>query len=811
MNLIISTTSLYSCRYDLHEWIFTLHNVLESFQKRQLRTKAREEQRQRSRSTSGGTTPTGRTPPHTPSRRAPPPPAGGSNKSTGSQRRRPVRPAPTAPGVRRQESGEQPAHVSEGATAISLNTSTSPIGRQGESPPPAYASEPSTPALSQEPAATLLSLGSEHHPIMDLNITQTEVEGTPPMHVRSASDSLVLMHETSHSMPDLAEDGDSTSPEGSQTEQPRKRSTSMSRDPPSISTHLHGHTRHLSLTISEGEGKRFRKRRSSKRDGSLKLRSRSPPNLPPPPPPPDGSGADSSCQDTSPQHHLTVGSAPSDDPTGGDSEFMNTISNIDQQLEEMANHDSPPVVSVPQQSPTSSDHIGFEPTGSSPVPEYPEEEEQTEFILPAPQLDEMGELVREYTTSDIDELERVSPEGAQITHEIPPPFEFDTEDSDDIEVARKDNSHDEFVENQIMEKISFGESSQSTDGLAVENEKLQNTDRKPAKAPKPSKQHRVMFKDEVEDIPPRYDPTYDPDFEASLERYEPRVDEEIPSTVAELKKMLFGEQATEVTRYSTEGSLSPRYTHPVNMSFETDYEFHRDSSLSPNNNNNNSREQRSDIGPQPRAVNLKEEEKEEKKEEDSNLYETPWDQKPVSKYSVVGMRKRTGSGGQKDRISPSRERIQFAEVSTHEEPVPGNTELRNVHSLERPAKHHRHSPKASPEHSLLESISNTLQGRSNYGSDSLLNSVSPEEQPKSSQQLFYSPQQNRKVPRSARGELEKIKAEHRREQKPARPMGITSMNGQPRLAASWDELQHHPSTHVTYDANTQTHILRSLV
>ena len=627
------------------------------------------------------------------------------------------------------------------------------------------------------------------------------------MHVRSASDSLVLMHETSHSMPDLAEDGESTSPEGSQVEHLRKRSTSMSTDPPSIPTHVHGHTRHLSLTISQGEGKRFRKRRSTKRDGSLKLRSRSPPNQPPPPPPPDGSVPDSSSQDASPQHHHTVGLSSTDGPTDGDSEFMNTISDIDQQLEQMANSDSPPMVSVPQQSLTSSDHVAYKQIGSSPVPEYPEEEEHGEFILPAPQLDEMGEL-REYTMSDIDELERESPEGAQITHEIPPPFEFDTEDSDDIEVARKDISHDEFVENRITDRISFRESSPSTDGLAAEDEKFQNMDLKPAKPPKPSKQHRVMFKEEVEDIPPHYDPTYDPEFEASLERYEPRVDEEIPSTVAELKKMLFGEQATVATRYSTEGALSPRYTHPVNVSFDTDYEFHRDSSLSPNNNNNNSMEQSGDIGPKPRAIKLKEEEK--KMEEDSHLYETPWDQKPISKYSVVGMGKRTGSGGQKDRISPHKERIQFAEVSTHEEPMPGNTELRNVHSLERPAKHHRHSPKADPEGSLLESISNTLQGRSNYGSDTLLNSVSPEEQPKS-QQLYYSPQVNRKVPRSARGELEKIKAQHRREQKPAKRIGFTSMNGQPRLAASWDELQQHPSTHVTYDANTQTHILRSLV
>ena len=78
-----SYTLVTESRYDLHEWLFTLHNALEAFQKRQLRAKARETQRQRASSTSSsshGTTSTGGTPQLTPMRRAPPPPPGTNNK-----------------------------------------------------------------------------------------------------------------------------------------------------------------------------------------------------------------------------------------------------------------------------------------------------------------------------------------------------------------------------------------------------------------------------------------------------------------------------------------------------------------------------------------------------------------------------------------------------------------------------------------------------------------------------------------------------------------------------------------------------------
>lgn len=778
-------------RYDLHEWLFTLHNALEAFQKRQLRAKARETQRQRASSTSSsshGTTSTGSTPQLTPMRRAPPPPPGTSNKPP----RRPSRPAPPAPGVQRR-SREEPTN---GATAI---------GREGESPPPAYTSDNSTPLSSQEPVATVVNLTgleSAQHPIMDLDLSQTEEAPPAPAHIRAASDTLVMMHETSYSMPDItAKHGDSSSQdEESQEEHPKPKPLTC-MDSPSTR-----HTRHLSLTIGPDGTKPTRKKRSTK--GSLKLRSRSPPNSPPPPPPPECAPTDSSSQDlpaqdpspgqTSPVQTSPVLTSQTSNASLGFSDVMNTISNIDQQLDHMAR--SPPVAPHPQHSssPTNDDHTTSKPS-FSPVMAY---REDGDFLIPPPQLNEAGQLV---TAED---PERAMVTESAITKHIPPPHEFDNRDSA------------EPVDRELTPPKAQGEraSEEDTSQQGADKPPQNNRDLKQKPAKSAGKNHRVMFKEEVEDIPPLYDPAQDSSLDAHRDQYEPRVDKEIPSTVAELKKMLFGAKSTdEVAKYTKEGPLSPRYTHPLNVSFGA--EFHRDTSLSPSTT-------KEDIGPNPRAVNDKEGGGE---DEEDGPYDTPWDQKPISKYSVVGRRSRDSL------TSPIGERVQFGEVSTHEAPTPGNTELRNVHSLERPSKHTKHDGK----HSLLESISDTLQVQSKYGSDSFLNGVSstPQangspKQPISPQQLnssarepksspYNSPQQGRKAPRSTRGELEKIKAEHRRElqssphsspqkvvpaPKPARQAGFSP---KPALSASWDG--NLRSTQVMYDANTQAHILRSLV
>jgi len=637
---------------------------------------------------------------------------------------------------------------------------------------------------------------------MDLDLSQTEEAPPAPAHIRAASDTLVMMHETSYSMPDItAKHGDSSSQdEESQEEHPKPKPLTC-MDSPSTR-----HTRHLSLTIGPDGTKPTRKKRSTK--GSLKLRSRSPPNSPPPPPPPECAPTDSSSQDlpaqdpspgqTSPVQTSPVLTSQTSNASLGFSDVMNTISNIDQQLDHMAR--SPPVAPHPQHSssPTNDNHTTSKPS-FSPVMAY---REDGDFLIPPPQLNEAGQLV---TAED---PERAMVTESAITKHISPPHEFDNRDSA------------EPVDRELTLPKAQGEraSEEDTSQQGADKPPQNNRDLKQKPAKSAGKNHRVMFKEEVEDIPPLYDPAQDSSLDAHRDQYEPRVDKEIPSTVAELKKMLFGAKSTdEVAKYTKEGPLSPRYTHPLNVSFGA--EFHRDTSLSPSTT-------KEDIGPNPRAVNNKEGGGE---DEEDGPYDTPWDQKPISKYSVVGRRSRDSL------TSPIGERVQFGEVSTHEAPTPGNTELRNVHSLERPSKHTKHDGK----HSLLESISDTLQVQSKYGSDSFLNGVfstpqangSPK-QPISPQQLnssarepksspYNSPQQGRKAPRSTRGELEKIKAEHRRElqssphsspqkvvpaPKPARQAGFSP---KPALSASWDG--NLRSTQVMYDANTQAHILRSLV
>ena len=632
---------------------------------------------------------------------------------------------------------------------------------------------------------------------MDLDLSQTEEAPPPPAHMRAASDSLVMMHETSQSMPDItAKHGDSSSPdEECQEERSKPKPLALTcMDSPSTR-----HTRHLSLTIGPDGTKPTRKKRSTK--GSLKLRSRSPPNSPPPPPPPESAPTDNSSQDLpaqdQPSQMSPVLTSQASSASLGFSDVMNTISNIDQQLDRMAG--SPPMAPNPQHSPSpTDDHHKQSP---SPVIAYREEED---FLIPAPQTDEAGQLVT------AEGPERATATEAAITKPIPPPLEFDNRDS--VEPVDR-----ELTPPKVLEEPTTASGEDANQ--QVTDKPLQNSDLKLKPVKSSSKNHRVMFKEEVEDIPPLYDPAHDPSLDAHRDKYEPRVDKEIPSSVAELKKMLFGDKSTvEVTKYSKEGSLSPRYTHPLNTSFSADYEFSQDTSLS-------SSTAKEDIGPKPRAVS----DKEGGEDEEDGPYDPPWDQKPVSKYSVVGVRRRS-----RDSVtSPIGERVQFGEVSTHEAPTPGNTELRNVHSLERPPKHAH--PKHDAKHSLLESISNTLQVQSKYGSDSLLNGGSTPQQangspqhPISPQQLngsardpksspYNSPLQGRKAPRSTRGELEKIKAEHRRDvqsspqkvvpaPKPVRQAGFSP---KPALSASWDG--NLRSTQVMYDANTQAHILRSLV
>lgn len=291
------------------------------------------------------------------------------------------------------------------------------------------------------------------------------------------------------------------------------------------------------------------------------------------------------------------------------------------------------------------------------------------------------------------------------------------------------------------------------------------------------------------------------------------------------------------------------------MNFESGYKFDKESSpfyhdSSPNVNNNNGSEgeqatpklaanqpqDEPNVGGATAAVTTASmasarlpEQKPKRKQE--GLYETPWEMS--SKYKVIG-RMRAGSAGMAGKpatkehtpppVSPKTKKgIQFGEVSVTETPVPGSSEIRNVHSLERskyrkeriqrqeqsrsldrPA-HHEPSPVSpnrsnsldrpgnkvqSPPHTLafspsapvakddeddlLASITDTLQKQSKYGSVTLLSppSASPHvptsvaDQPSSQTRKVQS-----EVRRSSRSELEKIRAAHRREPPPP-PMGV---------------------------------------
>ena len=365
-----------------------------------------------------------------------------------------------------------------------------------------------------------------------------------------------------------------------------------------------------------------------------------------------------------------------------------------------------------------------------------------------------------------------------------------------------------------------------------------------------------MFKEEVEDIP----------------SYEPRIDdeespptgeesEEIPSSVAALKEMLFGQSETQ--KYSKEGPMSLRFGAFVDTE---DYDEDLHAMLTPTSQQH----PRLNFSPEPQAPSdphyqhlagftalsdgaVGESGEQTTSQPGENEYDTPWENKPISKFFVVGYRKQTSNPAQ---------RTQSFEVVSHTTELPGNTERRNVSSLERQLKSERHdfshaATASQPTHSefdstdpqtldsdLLQSISSTLQTRSKYGSDSLLTSFSQGDVPANfyQQQGRMSMQQIKSGGRSARGDLEKIRTQHKRSitlptaysgpqlqqkslshshQSVSRGGSVgegkrgregASYHGRPaRKAQSVDRLQVDPATLVTYNTFTKSHTLQSLV
>ena len=169
--------------------------------------------------------------------------------------------------------------------------------------------------------------------VIQLSVQQPISSKPSPQHQRSVSDTSVLLTRSrinSSSLPELADDHtSSTSPEpvADTVEAARQQ---MSRVSPKKQFRTK-HTRHLSL-LNGREGKQKKRR-------SAHYRSRSPPNYPPPPPP---ANEDSANEEETP-------TAPRKDSLGF-SKVMQTISSIDQELQEMggvAGTETTPNISPP--------------------------------------------------------------------------------------------------------------------------------------------------------------------------------------------------------------------------------------------------------------------------------------------------------------------------------------------------------------------------------------------------------------------------------------------------------------------------------
>lgn len=405
-----------------------------------------------------------------------------------------------------------------------------------ESPPPAYSDTSSgTPVYSFEArgdgrSPRMFDMGI--HPVMELNISseagqdefhrqfslpQRHEERTQPDRPQSAPETLLLMHKNSASLPDLincevtggamvgvAAGGVASEDRGAIHHQ---RSMSETR-----------HTRHLSLIGNEDilakRPPRDRKKRSARRNGSIKLRSRSPPNLPPPPPPPsmgelqeDGEettdrglevGRDKQQRDTVGPPLVTNGlnsnlTSQSSSTSVGFSEVMNTISNIDHELDEIEVSPVKPSVPAPRRNmvPT---------TAQAKVP--------PEFTVGAVS-DNFNE--EEWLCDVSDEATPLSPPNRPTPEGGPQSAEEEESETEASPTASRDSRYGKkkdvrFVPAQQLVSSGFipaaviEQSTQPTSDLQA----------KPAKG-----KHRVMFKEEVEDIPNNYEPRVDQEVDAN--------------------------------------------------------------------------------------------------------------------------------------------------------------------------------------------------------------------------------------------------------------------------------------------------------
>ena len=216
-----------------------------------------------------------------------------------------MRPAPPAPPKRNgtQATLEQPPATTQGQQqdGQTVTTPAVGVGVGGDSSSSLGSDKPSSETVgAAEPPS-----GNEDRPLnlskedrfgtltsisqyldLDLDITEDEPGGgggNSDSKTHSRSGSLVMLHENSVSLPEfppLQADRDLSSPEGRQQISPGSEGQGDNSSGG-------GGTGPDGGSLAGGVGKeKGHKKRSSKRGGSVKVRSRSPPNLPPPPPPP---------------------------------------------------------------------------------------------------------------------------------------------------------------------------------------------------------------------------------------------------------------------------------------------------------------------------------------------------------------------------------------------------------------------------------------------------------------------------------------------------------------------------------------------
>ena len=485
----------------------------------------------------------------TPTRRAPPAPpvaqatAAATNKSSSSAspRRKPVRPAPIAPGPKRNRSQTQPL-ISPPSSAS--QEGVGPVAMVLESPPPSYSDASS--GTPHNMGRVMDSLGSGVHPVMDLDIhtEQDDSEhdaryhhgnegGVRSLRPQSASDTLLLMHQNSASLPDLINCDDqevSIADGGVVTEgvagEGRGRASHLQRSASGASQTRH--TRHLSLIGHEDiranlkqQPRDHRKKRSSRRNGSIKLRSRSPPNMPPPPPPDmveeDSSerssqeaangqvssstglgGAELKRQQQDDQMDFGLNLQPAPPPlqngisgelpsqssssSVGFSEVMNTISNIDHELDDIAITPTKPSIPAPKRN-TGAQGVNFA-VGGGGGEAVKDDFNEEEWLCDVPDSE----------TTPISPTTRPAPDGG------PPSAEEDSE----TEPAQKKSTNQKQAQHE-----SFVSADQLVSGGFLPAATVEMTSDPGPKSGK--SKHRVMFKEEVEDIP----------------NYEPRVDQEV--------------------------------------------------------------------------------------------------------------------------------------------------------------------------------------------------------------------------------------------------------------------------------------------